>query len=280
MLKFLRRYYRFLLSLLFLVLSLQFSFSRRNLPFPFRQMVSAVSTVSFSLAGGVAGLIDSLKELGRDYLFLRGVVEENEKLRKELELLRLKVARLEELEKENERLKKLLAFAGDGSDLGETVTARVITQDLTPWSKGFFISAGQDEGIERGMAVLTPEGIVGKVYRVFEKASYVVSLLDHRFTLDVRTGKGRVRCLLKGTGSGVVVKYLRTTDDVEEGELLVTTGFEGRFPRGFPAATIASMEEIPGSIFRKVEALPLVDLRKVEEVFVLKGVRESTGRKK
>ncbi len=277
--KFLRRYYGILLALVFFVLSLQYSLGSRSLPTPARQVEWVVSSISFPVFEFFSDVKSRIERFFHDYLLLTGIAKENRALREEVRRLKAELTSLEEVKRENARLKKLLSFVGDGNENRRTIVARVVTHDLSPWSRGFFISAGERDGVSKGMAVVVPEGVVGKVYRVFYSGAYVISLVDHRFSLDVRTSGGRVRCILKGTGSGLVVKYLRTTDDVREGELLITTGFEGAFPQGTPAAVISSVGEEPGSIFRKVEAVPLADMRKIEEVVVVLESGASAARR-
>lgn len=273
--KFVKKNLRVFVSILLIVIALQFSV-RAKTPFtPYRQIMWAVSTVTFFAADTFTKSVSSLGRFMEDYFFLVNVARENKELKGELGKLRERVGRVEELKSENERLRVLLRQKREIQDEG--VVARVISYDLTPWSSGFFIDLGKRDGIEPGMAAILPEGVAGRVYRVFPTSSLVISIKDHRFAIDVRIQRTRLRCILKGTGTGCQLKYVRTTDDLKEGDVLITTGFGGYFPTGVQAGIVSKTREERGSIFRRVDVVPYVDLRKLETVYIVKGTSSPSG---
>jgi rod shape-determining protein MreC len=267
--KFVKKNARVFISILLIIIALQFSV-RAKTPFtPYRQIMWAVSTATFFVADIFTKSVGGFGRFMEDYFFLVNVAKENKQLKEELEKLKEQAGRVEELESENERLRVMLRQKREFRDEG--TAARVISYDLTPWSSGFFIDLGKRDGVETGMAAILPEGVAGRVYRVFPTSSMVISIKDHRFALDVRIQRTRLRCILKGTGAGCQLKYVRTTDDLKEGDVLVTTGFGGYFPSGVRAGIVSKTKEEKGSIFRKVEVVPYVDLRKLETVYIVKG---------
>ncbi len=262
--KFVKKNLRVFVSILLIVIALQFSV-RAKTPFtPYRQIMWAVSTVTFFAADTFTKSVSGLSRFMEDYFFLVNVARENKELKDEVGKLREQAGRVEELKSENERLRVMLRQKSKIQDEG--VVARVISYDLTPWSSGFFVDLGKRDGIEPGMAAILPEGVAGRVYRVFPTSSLVISIKDHRFAIDVRIQRTRLRCILKGTGTGCQLKYVRTTDDLKEGDVLITTGFEGYFPTGVQAGIVSKTREEKGSIFRRVDVVPYVDLRKLETV--------------
>lgn len=273
--KLLKKNARVFISVLLIIIALQFSV-RAKTPFtPYKQIMWAVSTVTFFAADVFTRTVGGFGQLMEDYFFLVNVAKENKQLKEELEKLKEREGRIEELESENKRLRVMLRQKRKFQDEG--TAARVISYDLSPWSSGFFVDLGKSDGIEPGMAAILTEGVAGRVYRVFPTSSLVISIKDHRFALDVRIQRTRLRCILKGTGTGCQLKYVRTTDDLQKGDVLITTGFGGYFPAGIRAGIVTDTKEEKGSIFRKVEVVPYVDLRKLETVFIVKGNGSQLG---
>ncbi len=278
--KFLKRHVGITIALALFIVGLQFSIRVRKPLLPVRQVIWSVAAVTFPVASLLSRTEESLGQFFDDYLFLAGVAKENRRLREDLDEARARVGQLDEVKRENERIKSLLAY---GKQVGRKgVAARVISYDLSPWSNGFFIDVGENAGIQPGMAVVVPGGVAGKVYRVYPTNSFVISIIDHRFSLDARIQRTRLRCILKGTGSGCLLKYVRLTDDLQGGDMLVATGFEGSFPPGTPAGVVTRVDDEKGTIFKKVDLSPFVDLRKLESVYVLQlsASRSLTGRKR
>lgn len=273
--KFFKKNARVIIAIVLIIAALQFSV-RAKTPFtPYRQIIWAVSTVTFFAADVFTKTVGGFGKFMEDYFFLVNVAKENKQLKEEVEALKKQASRAQDLESENERLRVMLRQKRQVRNEG--ITARVISYDLTPWSSGFFIDLGESDGIEPGMAVILPEGVAGRVYRVFPSSSLVISIKDHRFALEVRIQRTRLRCILKGTGTGCQLKYVRTTDDLKEGDMLITTGFGGYFPSGIRAGLVSKIKEERGSIFLRVEVVPYVDLRKLEMVYVVKGSDSFSG---
>ena len=217
-------------------------------------------SISFSLDGMVS--------LASHYLVLVNVKKENEKLVKENQKLMEMIHQLRETAIENERLRQLLAFKQKYLPSG--VSAEVTARDTTSEYQPIRINKGGDVGLKRRMPVMTPAGVVGQLVNVWEHYSDILLLTDHNHSIDVIVQRSRARGILKGGVKPYCeLHYLARTDDVVVGDILVTSGIEGIFPKGIFVGTITKIEKEKFGMTQRVEALPTVDLSKLEEVFVL-----------
>lgn len=207
-----------------------------------------------------------------NYLLLHNAVEQNQRLRAELDRLKL----------ENQYLKSELATAERAQALSvfqqrspsKTIAARVIGAGAGATSRVIFVDRGSSSGVMRGMAVITPDGIVGKVVAAFPTASQVLLITDPTFAAGVISEKHRVRGALKGQGHGACrVDYVQTEEKVEVGEWLYTSGDDRVFPRGLPAGVVTVVRE--GNPFKQIYVAPSGLQGGLEEVLiVLEGVHQ------
>jgi rod shape-determining protein MreC len=205
-----------------------------------------------------------------DYFVLLGVRSQNEKLQHENGQLKI----------ENHYLKSELATADRAQALSvfqahspsKTVAARVIGNGTGANSKVVFIDRGSTSGIESGMAVVTPDGIVGKVVDAYPMASLVMLVTDPTFAAGVISQKNRVRGTLKGLGqTKCLVDYAQNEEKVDEGEWFYTSGDDRIFPRGFPVGQVTSVHN--GKTFKEIYLVPSGMQGGVEEVLImLQGV--------
>jgi rod shape-determining protein MreC len=195
--------------------------------------------------------------------------EELKGLREEVRLLRLQKQRLEETELENRRLLGLL-------DLKERedrylTDARVIGKGHDRWSSTFVIDKGTSDLVVKDMAVVTSDGLLGKILDAQRSFSTVLLVGDRRFSAGVRLLESRTEGVLSGAGrKKCVLKYIPTDQEVQEGEVLVTSGLDGLFPRGIRVGYVSSVLTDPERLFHQIEATPFVDTKKVEEVVILR----------
>ena len=141
-------------------------------------------------------------------------------------------------------------------------------------SKVVFVDRGSAEGVEKGMAVVTPDGIVGKVIAAFPTASQVVLITDPVFAAGVISQKSRVHGMLKGQGSGLCrVDRVQSEEKVEAGEWFYTSGDDRVFPKGIPAGQVKIVR--PGGAFQEIFLEPSGMRNGIEEVLiVLEGVHQ------
>src|SRR5260370_10431386 len=156
----------------------------------------------------------------------------------------------------------------------KTLAARVIGNGTGANSKVVFVDRGSASGVESGMAVVTPDGIVGKVVDAYPTASLVMLITDGNFAAGVITQRNRVRGTLKGVGhSQVQVEYVQNEEKVDVGEWLFTSGDDRIFPKGFPVGQVSVAR--PGKTFKEIYVAPSGLQGGLEEVLiVLQGVHQ------
>ncbi|TMA57251.1 MAG: rod shape-determining protein MreC, partial [Deltaproteobacteria bacterium] len=173
-----------------------------------------------------------------------------------------------ELDLANRRLGKLLALRGE---LGvAAVAARVVGRSPTAWVHTVVLDKGERHGISKGMAVLTPEGVVGQVVSVSAHAARVLLISDPNSGVDALVQRTRARGIVAGTiEGGCLLKYIQRGDDVAAGDTVITSGLDGIFPKGQLIGTVARVGKKDSRIFQDVEVILSAELAKVEEVLVV-----------
>ncbi len=214
------------------------------------------------------GIVDNYQ----GWVALRGVREENEVLRRANLQLSSEVALLREAQSENERLRKMIDFAQAAP--APVLTAPIIGEGPVMNLISLKIGKGTDDGVLKGMAVASNEGIVGRVLNAGPRSADVILLSDSNFSVPVRVQRSRARAKVLGQGDRsrpALVQALRT-DDIEDGDLLVTSGTDGVFPKGLVVGRVANVERPNHGMFLKAEVAPAVEVGRLEEVFVLMGL--------
>ncbi len=204
----------------------------------------------------------------KDYFDLVGARQENIRLRAELARLQTDRTRLAELEYENNRLGELLELK---QALGmQAVAAPVIGSDATGLARTIVLGRGESSGVKTGMAVLSNQGVVGKVIAASPNAARVLLIEDHNSALDAIDQRSRARGILAGqVEGGLTMKYVERAQDVGVGDDVVTSGLDGIFPRGLLVGRVIRVERQGPGLFVNVEVVPAVEFRGLEQVLVL-----------
>lgn len=224
-------------------------------------LLKPVQTIEANLADDTTGFI-------HDYFDLVNVRQENVQLKKRVAELEGQRTRLAELEVENHHLSDLL-------ELREVlamraVAARVIGDDATELSRTLILSQGSSSGLRRDMAVISTEGVVGKLIAVAPNASRVLLINDHNSGLDAFDQRSRARGIVAGLLNGeLTMKYVDRTEDVKPGDSVVTSGMDGIFPRGLLVGQITRVSQEGPGLFLNVDIRPATDFRKLEQVLIL-----------
>jgi rod shape-determining protein MreC len=210
--------------------------------------------------------------LWHDYFFLRGVRQENRDLKAQLEQLRLQQVRLNEDAAQAHRLQALLAFKEQF--ISQTVAAQVIGSSGSDQSRMVYIDKGERDGIKPDMAVMTAGGIVGKVLHAFPTTAQVLLLNDQTSGVGAVLEKSRLQGVLRGTPTGeVLLERIMADEQVQPGDVVLTSGGDQVFPKGLPVGTVAKVS--PGSeLFWRIRVRPAADLSRLEEVLVVTKVEE------
>ena len=206
------------------------------------------------------------------YVYLVGLKQQNDQLSSQNDLMRLEIMKLREKAAEAERYRLLLGIKP--VENWETSGARVIAHRMGPTAAldYIIINKGIASGVKNDTPVIDPLGVVGRVVEPGLSASKAMLLTDLNSRISVRGQIHRSTGLLIGKGEGepLSVKYMKLNAPVTEGELLVTSGLAGLFPPGLPVAKITSVERSDISLFLTVEAKPLVNMEKIEEVLLMR----------
>jgi rod shape-determining protein MreC len=229
------------------------------------RLVSPAQAAMSYLARGITGVA------GR-YVELTGVRSENETLHRENRQLRAELMEMRRLAEESGRYQRLLGLRD--ATPAETIAARVIAVDASPYFRVARVDIDHGEGtVRRGMPVLTPEGVVGRINRVAGKSSDVMLLVDPRSALDIIVPRTGGRGILKGksgeNGYRCSIEYLARGEPAKEGDAVVTSGVGGTFPRNLAVGHVTRI--IPGAVglYQDVEVTPDVDFARLTDVLVV-----------
>ncbi|HHE73744.1 MAG: rod shape-determining protein MreC [Deltaproteobacteria bacterium] len=208
------------------------------------------------------------QNIWRNYFDLVGVSRENDSLIKALKIANEKNNSLKELELSHARLQSLLEFK---PDLKRQVTvAAVVGKDPSPWLKSVVIDKGTDEGVQRGMPVVTPDGIAGLVTDASSSYAKVLLITDQNSAVDALTQSTRSRGIVKGESSDKLrLDYVLRRHDITEGDIIISSGLDGVFPKGLRVGYVHEVIKPNSGIFQKVFVIPYVDFEKLEEVLVI-----------
>jgi len=216
---------------------------------------------------GIVWCQSAISNLWRNYFYLRGVRQENRDLKQQIERLRIEQVRLNQDAEQARRLQALLGFREQF--ISKTMAAQVIGSSGSEQSRSIYIDKGSRDGIKPDMAVITAEGVVGKVLRVFKTTSQVLLVNDQTSGVGAILEKSRLQGVLRGTPLGeVVLEKVMSDETVQPGERVLTSGGDQIFPKGLPVGTVTKVS--PGSeLFLNIRVKPAADLNRMEEVLVI-----------
>ncbi|HUO33803.1 MAG TPA: rod shape-determining protein MreC [Candidatus Acidoferrum sp.] len=201
------------------------------------------------------------------YIDLRSTHAEDQRLKSELDELRIRNHELETQAGEAQRLETLLNFR-DAHPEAPMLAAQVIGASADPTSHTLFLNRGEHDHVRRNQAVITPDGVVGKIVEVFPSASQVLLINDKDGAAGALFETSRTQGIVKGTGdSDPVMDYVSNDEKVQSGESIVTSGLDRIFPKGFPIGTVESAK--PGNPFQSIKVKTAVRLDRLEDVLIL-----------
>jgi rod shape-determining protein MreC len=204
---------------------------------------------------------------------VRGLAEENERLRRENDALIIENVQLKEAEGENVRLRQLLDFARSEPSYefrGAEVVARVIGEDPSLYLDYIIIDQGERQGISLGMPVATERGLVGRVTTVHDTTSEVLLITDVNSAVTALTQSSRATGIVRGVaGGGLVLNQVAQDAELNEGDIVLTSGLGGIFPKGLVIGQITGVHQRDFEMFQAAEVRPTVNFRDLEQVLVI-----------
>ena len=268
MIEFFRRYQVLLSSfscLLFAVYILGSSSSGRLQADPVGPLLLEVMRPFQRVLNSMVTGISSIKDR---YIAVSELWLENQSLKGRVLELEGKVNELQEADATNLRLRKLLDLKNKA--FARSISATVIGNSASTWFQSLTINKGTKQGIRKGMAVISPSGIVGQIWSVAPNGSKVLLATDHNSGVDVIAQRTRARGIVSGSlDRGPVMEYVTRNESIREGDRLITSGLDNVFPKGLLVGTVGKVQENSYGLFQDVSVRLAVDPERIEEVLVV-----------
>ena len=232
------------------------------------RLLSPVVRLTAGVSGGLSGLWTG-------YVDLRDTRARNEELEAELTRLRVKAHETEETLRENERLKALL-------DLKrilpvDSIAAKVIGNRSLGLSRTLLVDRGSADGVRENMPVVVGDGVVGRVWTVASHLAKIQLITDSDAGTAVLVQRTRVQGILQGRGDVFCsMEYVSQHDDVQVGDLIVTNGLDGIYPKGLPVGPVERVAPGQGEM-RIIAVTPRAKFNRLEEVLILMSSEIATG---
>lgn len=216
----------------------------------------------------VTRIMGGITNIWSSYVALWGVRHENKLLRTELDKSILSNQEYREAMAENVRLHKLLGLKDQLKV--PTITTQIIGRDPSLWFHTLTIDRGASDGIQKGMPVITVEGVVGQILETSRTTSKVLLAHDQNSAVNALIQKNRVQGIMKGRGSqDYRLQYILKNADVVAGDLIVTSGLGGSFPKGIPIGTVSKVTKNKRGMFQDIESVPTVNFSQLEYLIVI-----------
>jgi rod shape-determining protein MreC len=240
-------------------------------PGPWRGLEGVASTAMTPLQMGASGTLDAASSFVSTVQRVRDLADENADYKDELAQLRSDLVRMRELEVENEDLRQLLSMK-ERTGPGALIPVQVIARDDTPYVQAITIDRGANDGIKQDAIVITHQGLVGHVEKVNPTSSKVRLINDLNSSVSVRLqSESRTTGILRGQSQGklMVVAYIPQTDNVSQGDVVLTSGLGGMYPEGLVVGKVARVERKDADPFQAAVIEAAVAMDKLERLYVL-----------
>jgi len=261
-------------GIVIILLAVPFFFLRANMKRPenLNGLDRVVLRISAPIEFAASSLARGVSNLWESYVYLVDVKADNERLAYENARLKEQVHRLEQKETENRELRRLLQLRE--SLPGDLVSAQVVGKDFTEFFRVTRVVLDRgSRNIRPHMPVVSPDGVVGAVLRVAGDAIDVQLSVDAAFGIDVEDERTHARGFVRGTGDpsryACKVENVDSRDEVEIGDLLVTSGKGKWFPKGLPVARVTKVVKREPGRDQEIEAVPTVNFSRLDAVLIL-----------
>ncbi len=239
----------------------------------------SVSLVLSPFQQGVSWISDELRHVTEAVWEMATLYEQNKMLRNEVEQLRGINLQANEALAENERLRNMIGYKQSAHQF-DMVAARVIGRESDTWSRMIVIDRGTMSGIANDMPVVTPQGLVGRVVEAGLNSSKVQLILDPRSSVGtiVQRAQSRVTGIVQGDMDNPTMPQMVNIPknaDVVEGDVIVTSGFGGVYPKGIIVGLVSSLKNDAGGLLKIGVLEAAVDFQKLEDVLVITASREA-----
>jgi len=232
-------------------------------------VLQVVTFGSFSeVQRGTMAMVDGVRNFWSGYIALRQAHAENSALKLELQTLQVRLQEERAEAQRTDNLRQLLELR-ERAHL-DTTAAEVIAGPASPEFRTVTIDKGTSQGVKADMAVISPAGVVGRVILPSGRAAKVQLLIDRNAAAGALIERTRVQGVVEGFGDGSLrMQYVPGTSDVKPGDLVVTSGIDGIYPKGFVIGTIEQVERGTAG-YHDITVRPAVDFTRLEEVLVVR----------
>jgi rod shape-determining protein MreC len=228
----------------------------------------AVLEVTAPVQNALSAFIKIVGDSWSRYVFLVGIEEENKNLKQKINDQKSQLILYQEGYLEAKRLRNLLALKENYNF--NFVTARVIGREQVTLSKTILINKGTVHGLNAGMPVMAGPGLIGRIIDISWHTAKVLLLIDESSNIDAIVQRNRTQGIIRGAGSrGCVLRYISKTQDVQEGDTIISSGIGGIFPKGLMIGQVSHVDRQDAGLFLKINVAPSIDFSKLEEVLVL-----------
>lgn len=268
MLRYIQQYRFYIALFLFLLIPIVQIDTTNRRPRDYRFYDRAILTVTSPIQTFITVVLDWGVSTVQNTFFLWDVRDDNQQWVEENRRLQSAIAELKEAELENVRLRKLLTFK-DKQKL-KTIAARVVGKDVSSDFRAIRIDRGEKDGVQKNMAVLTHEGIVGRILRTTATHSDIVTIVDLYSAVDAIVERSRARGIVEGkTDDLCQLRFALRTDDIQPGDVLISSGLGGIFPKNVLVGSVTRVDRKAFGISQEVEVKPSVDFSRLEEVMIV-----------
>ena len=216
-------------------------------------------------AGSAA--LSAVQRSWSNYVGLRGVREENDRLQRELARTQVQLQEERALADRARGLEQLLKLQQEVKL--ETIAARVIASGVNQGFRTITLDKGSLDGLKADMAVIAPAGVVGRIVLPSPRAAKVQLLIDRNAAAAALVERSRTQAIaISGANDRLALEYVSEISDVAKDDVVVTSGIDGIFPKGFVIGRIESIEK-SGTAYKSISVRPAVDFSKLEEVLVV-----------
>jgi len=233
--------------------------------------VPVLEAVTFGIFAEVqrtaSAIVSGVRHVWTGYVGLRHAKTENEDLKRQLAVAQIQLQEQRALADRSRGLERLLQLR-DSSNLS-TIAAEIIGDAAAPDIRTMTIDKGTKDGLRPDMAVIAPAGVVGRIVVPSGRAAKVQLLIDRNAAAGALIARSRAQGVVVGEGDERLrMEYVSEVADVATGDLVVTSGIDGIFPKGFVIGRVESVEKA-GGMYKRIVVMPAVDFRSLEEVLVV-----------
>lgn len=235
---------------------------------------SALSIVLFPLQrlATLPGLVG--QRAGNYFVTQRSLLEENKVLRQQHQLDAAQAAQLQAVQQENQQLRSLLALAQRG-DFSVQAT-EIVYAERDVFKRRVLVNKGADANVQAGQVVMDEVGIIGQVTRIYPWLAEVTLITEKDHAVPVQVLRNGLRTIVFGTGdtSHLSLRYIPVSSDIQNGDVLVTSGIDGVYPQGIPVARVERIERDAAYPFARVTCLPVAGVDQHRQLLILSGTNK------